>query len=145
MNKVCGVYSGCLCKGCDLDQLYRPFESRFQKAHLNFIIWTIRNTQLIWLKYEITKNYLYFAARQDKTRQDMKVSMKFHIWDAFFLRKDSFASTKKILVTKAYRAKYDVLKKGRVHKLSMWCQYDMFDKIVEPILLYGCEFRGSVI
>jgi hypothetical protein len=32
---------------------------------------------------------------------------------------------------------YEVLKKGRLHNLSIQCQLDIFDKTVKPILLYG--------
>jgi hypothetical protein len=32
--------------------------------------------------------------------------------------------------------------KGRLHNLSIECQLDLFDKIVKPILLYGCEVWG---
>ena len=34
---------------------------------------------------------------------------------------------------------YNILKKGILLNLSIQCQYDLFDKIVKPILLYGCE------
>ena len=37
---------------------------------------------------------------------------------------------------------YEVLKKGRLHNLSIKCQLDLFDKTVKPILLYGCETWG---
>jgi hypothetical protein len=37
---------------------------------------------------------------------------------------------------------YEVLKRGRLHNLSMQCQLDIFDKTVKPILLYGCETWG---
>ena len=37
---------------------------------------------------------------------------------------------------------YEVLKKGRKHNLSISCQLDLFDKLVKPILLYGCEVWG---
>jgi hypothetical protein len=37
---------------------------------------------------------------------------------------------------------YEVLRKGRIHNLSIKCQLDLFDKIVKPILLYGCEIWG---
>ena len=37
---------------------------------------------------------------------------------------------------------YDILRQGRLHKLSISTQYDLFDKIVKPILLYGCEVWG---
>ena len=59
-----------------------------------------------------------------------------------FSRTGSFMSAKKILVRKANKAMYEVLKKGRLHNLSVKSQYDLFDKIVKPILLYGCEIWG---
>jgi hypothetical protein len=37
---------------------------------------------------------------------------------------------------------HEVLKKGRKHNLSISCQLDLFDKLVKPILLYGCEVWG---
>jgi hypothetical protein len=40
------------------------------------------------------------------------------------------------------KAIYAVLKKGCLHNLSIKCQYDLIDKIVKPILLYGCEIWG---
>jgi hypothetical protein len=45
-------------------------------------------------------------------------------------------------VDKATKALYEVLKRGRLHNLSIQCQLDLFDKIVQPILLYGCEIWG---
>ena len=43
---------------------------------------------------------------------------------------------------KATKALYDVLKRGRFHNLLIQCHLDSFDKIVQPILLYGCEICG---
>ena len=37
---------------------------------------------------------------------------------------------------------YEVIKKGRKHGLSISCQLDLFDKLVKPVLLYGCEIWG---
>jgi hypothetical protein len=34
---------------------------------------------------------------------------------------------------------YEILKKGRLHNLSIQCQLDIFDKTVKPILLYDCD------
>jgi hypothetical protein len=34
------------------------------------------------------------------------------------------------------------LKRGKFHNLSISCQLDLFDKVVKPILLYGCELWG---
>ena len=37
---------------------------------------------------------------------------------------------------------YAVLKLGRKHNLSIKCLLSLFDKMVKPILLYGCEIWG---
>jgi hypothetical protein len=34
---------------------------------------------------------------------------------------------------------YEVLKLGRLHNFTIPCQLDLFDKMVKPDLLYGCE------
>jgi hypothetical protein len=36
----------------------------------------------------------------------------------------------------------EVLKMGRMYKLSIKCLLDLFDKMIKPILLYGCEVWG---
>jgi hypothetical protein len=59
-----------------------------------------------------------------------------------FSRTGSFTNAKKVLINKAYKAMFEVLKRGRLHKLSIKSQYDLFDKIVKPILLYECEIWG---
>ena len=37
---------------------------------------------------------------------------------------------------------YEILKQGRMYNMSIKLQLDLFDKIVLPILLYGCEIWG---
>jgi hypothetical protein len=49
---------------------------------------------------------------------------------------------KKRLVDKAVVSMYEVLKLGRKHNLSIKCLLSLFDKMVKPILLYGCEIWG---
>jgi hypothetical protein len=46
---------------------------------------------------------------------------------------------KQCQIAKATKALYEILKMVRVHNLSISCQLDLFDKMVKPILLYGCE------
>jgi hypothetical protein len=48
----------------------------------------------------------------------------------------------KHLSDKALKAMYEVLKMGRLYKLSVKIQLDLFDKMIKPILLYGCEVWG---
>jgi hypothetical protein len=56
-----------------------------------------------------------------------------------FSRTGSSTNAKKVLINKAYKAMYEVIKKGKLYNMSIKSQYDRFDKIVKPILLYGCE------
>jgi hypothetical protein len=49
---------------------------------------------------------------------------------------------KKHLADKALKAMNEVLKMGRMYKLSIKCLLDIFDKMIKPILLYGCKVWG---
>ena len=66
----------------------------------------------------------------------------FNYLGVYFSRTGSFKTGKLHLAEKATNAMYDVLRKGRKHNLSISCQLDLFDKLVKPILLYGCEIWG---
>ena len=50
--------------------------------------------------------------------------------------------SKMFAVNKGTKAMYEVLKLGRIYILSINCQLDLLDKMVKPILLYGCEIWG---
>ena len=54
----------------------------------------------------------------------------------------SFIHAKKDLIKRASKSMFAVLKKSRLFNLSIDCQLDLFDKILKPILLYGCEIWG---
>jgi hypothetical protein len=45
-------------------------------------------------------------------------------------------------VNRGTKAMYEVLKRGRLHNLSIKCQLELFDGIVTSIILYGCETWG---
>ncbi len=57
-------------------------------------------------------------------------------------RTGNFKRAKQSIADKATVALYEVLKMGRKHGLSVKIQLDLFDKMVKPILLYGCEVWG---
>ena len=59
-----------------------------------------------------------------------------------FSRTGSFSKAKKAQAEKATCAMYEIIKKGRIHNLSIKCQLELFDKVFKPILLYGCEIWG---
>lgn len=49
---------------------------------------------------------------------------------------------KKYLAEKAQKVMYEIMKMGRMYKLSIKLQLQLFDKMIKPILLYGCEVWG---
>ena len=55
-----------------------------------------------------------------------------------FSRTGSFCKTKKKhLCEQAQTAMYGIIKKIREFNLPLECQFDLFDKVVVPVLLYG--------
>ena len=54
----------------------------------------------------------------------------------------SFIHTKKDLIKRVSKSMFAVFKKSRPFNLSIDCQLDLFNKILKPILLYGCEIWG---
>ena len=67
---------------------------------------------------------------------------KFNYLGIIFTKTGNFSLTKKHLADKALKAMYEVLKIGRTYNLSIKCLLDLFDKMIKPILLYGCEVWG---
>ena len=74
--------------------------------------------------------------------KDIEIVKDFNYLGIYFSRSGSFKTCKKHQTEKAIKAMYEVIKKGRKHNLSISCQLDLFDKLVQPILLYGCEIWG---
>jgi hypothetical protein len=74
---------------------------------------------------------------------NIEIVKDFNYLGVYFSRTGSFKVCKNHLSEKAIKAMYELIKKGRKHNLSISCQLDLFDKLVKPILLYGCEIWGS--
>jgi hypothetical protein len=47
-------------------------------------------------------------------------------------------------VNRGTKAMYEVLKRGRLHNLSVKCQLELLDSMGKPIILYGCEKLGDL-
>ena len=73
---------------------------------------------------------------------NIEIVKEFNYLGIVFSRIGNFKACKKRIAEKARIAMYNVIKKGRTHNLSISCQLDLFDKLVKPILLYGCEIWG---
>jgi hypothetical protein len=59
-----------------------------------------------------------------------------------FFRSRSFCKAKKYLAEQAQKAMYGVIRKIRQFNLPIEQQFDLFDKVVKPVLLYGCKIWG---
>jgi hypothetical protein len=59
-----------------------------------------------------------------------------------FSRSGSFYKAKKYLAEQAQKSMYGVIRKIRQFNLPIQQQFDLFDKVVKPVLLYGCEIWG---
>ena len=73
---------------------------------------------------------------------NLEIVNNFNYLGIIFTRTGNFSLTKTNLADKALKAMYEVLKMGRMYKLSIKCLLDLFDKMIKPILLYGCEVWG---
>ena len=60
----------------------------------------------------------------------------------FLSRTGSYIKTKKHIADQANKALYSLLRKARTLNLPIDLQIDMFNKVIKPILLYGCEVWG---
>jgi hypothetical protein len=47
-------------------------------------------------------------------------------------------------VNKGTKAMYEVLKRGRLHNLSVKWKLELLDSMGKPIILYGCEKLGDL-
>jgi hypothetical protein len=74
---------------------------------------------LYGLELEVIDNFTYLGITLSKT--------------------GNFNLAKKKISVIGIKAIYEVLKLGRTHNLSIPCQLNLFDKMVKPVLLYGCE------
>ena len=55
----------------------------------------------------------------------------------------SFCKSKSKLVNQGRKALHSILKKSRKLNLPIDLQIELFDTMVAPVLLYGCEVWGS--
>ena len=74
--------------------------------------------------------------------RELEIVDTFRYLGVLFCKNGSFHTNIKEQFQKATNAMYGVIGKCRKHNLSVDCMLDMFDKIVKPVLLYGCEIWG---
>lgn len=120
--------------GDDLQNALNEFECYCKEWKLNV---NIDKTQvLIFSKGRMCKRVFYFNDRV------LEIVKEFKYLGIIFSRTGSFLKAKKHLCDQAQKAMYGVIRKIRQFNLPVTCQLELFDKMVVPVLLYGCEVWG---
>ena len=73
---------------------------------------------------------------------NLEIVSEYKYLGVYFSKNNSFHSTKKHIAEQGTKALYSLLSKARTLQLPVNIQIDLFDKLVKPILLYGCEVWG---
>ena len=87
---------------------------------------------------KISKN-IHFTFQNN----ELEIAESYKHLGIYLSRTGTFAKAKKHIAEQANKALFSLLKKIRSLSLPYDIQIDLFDKLVKPILLYGCEIRGS--
>ena len=74
--------------------------------------------------------------------EPLEIVSEYKYLGIYFSKGGSFLSTKTNIANQASRAMYSLIKKAKHLLLPINMQIDLFNKLVKPILLYGCEVWG---
>ena len=91
---------------------------------------------LIFSKGPLAKRHFYY------NKSIIENVKEFKYLGIVFSRSGSFCKAKKQLCEQAQKAMYGVIRKIRQFNLPISCQFDLFDKVMLPVLIYGCEVWG---
>ena len=75
-------------------------------------------------------------------KQAIEIVKEYKYLGIFSGRTGSYVAAIKHITEQAHKAVYTLLKKIRLLDLPLDIQTDLFNKIIKPILLYGCELWG---
>ena len=105
----------------------------------------------IWrLKVNVEKSKIVFFS-QGRTPNNLKFNFngkqleivdEFNYLGVLLTKNGNFHKSKMFAINEGTKAMYEALKFSKIHSLSINSQLDLFDKLVKPTLLYGCEIWG---
>lgn len=91
---------------------------------------------LVFSKGPKPKNIFYY------NNNVVEIVSEFKYLGIVFFRSGSFCKAKKHLVEQAQKSMYSIIRKIRLFNLPIEQQFNLFDKVVVPVLLCGCEIWG---
>ena len=74
--------------------------------------------------------------------EELEIVKSYKYLGILFSKSGSFLATRKHKRDQANKAMYCIIRKCGTNHLTIKCRLDMFDKAINPILLYGWEFWG---
>ena len=74
--------------------------------------------------------------------KDIEVVKEFKYLRILFSQRGSFYTAKKHIANQAQKAMFNLIKRARTLELPIDLQIELFDKMVKPVLSYGCEIWG---
>ena len=119
----------------DLQTTLNVFENYCDEWRLTV---NIQKTKvLVFSSGRIPKNLNFFFKNQE-----IEIVTEYKYLGVYVARSGSFLRAKKHIVDQANLALFSLLRKIRTLGLPIHMQIDLFDKMVKPVLLYGCELWG---
>ncbi|MEW8546328.1 MAG: reverse transcriptase family protein [Candidatus Thiodiazotropha sp.] len=98
----------------------------------------ISKTKIVVFGRGRTPKILKFTFQQN----EIEITDEYKYLGIYLGRSGSFVAAKKHIAEQANKALFSLLKKIRCLNLPYDIQIDMFNKMIKPILLYGCEIWG---
>ena len=92
---------------------------------------------LVFSGGRLSKNLKFFF-----NNEEIEIVTEYKYLGVFVARSGSFLRAKKHIADQANLALFSLLRKIRILNLPIHMQIDLFDKMVKPILLFGCELWG---
>ena len=119
----------------DLQTALHVFEKYCNESKLNV---NIQKTKVIVFSAErISKNMNYFFRGQE-----IEIVTEYKYLDIYVARSGSFLRAKQHIADQANLALFSLLRKIKKLYLPIHIQIDPFNKMVKPVLLFGCEVWG---
>ncbi|MEW8547414.1 MAG: reverse transcriptase family protein, partial [Candidatus Thiodiazotropha sp.] len=119
----------------DLQATLNIFESYCETWKLK--VNTNKTKIMIFSGGRIPKNQKFYFKGQE-----IEIVNEYKYLGIFLARSGSFLKAKKHIVEQANNALFSLQRKIRFLNLPIDMQFDLFNKMIKPILLYGCELWG---
>ena len=119
----------------DLQYALDKFENYCDKWRLT--VNTSKTKVMIFSKGRLPKNVRFHFKNEE-----IEIVNEYKYLGIFLARSGSFLNAKKHIVNQANNALFSLQRKIRNLNLPIDMQIDLFNKMIKPILLYGCEIWG---